>query len=63
MQLVFNVFDADRGGNLDRKETSKMIQSTIYGLTKLAGLPTPSKIRVTEFISELFKQIDEDGSG
>lgn len=60
---MFNVFDEDLGGTLDRKETSKLLQSSIYGLVKLAGLPLPSKIRVTEFITEIFKQIDEDGSG
>ena len=48
---------------MDRKETSKLLQSTIYGLTKLAGLPQPAKVRVTEYISDLFKYIDEDGSG
>ena len=25
IQLVFNVFDADLGGSLDRKETSKLL--------------------------------------
>lgn len=63
IQLVFNVFDADHGGTLDRKETSKMLQSSIFGLCKLAGLPSPSKIGVTEYISDMFKFIDEDGSG
>ena len=60
---MFNVFDSDLGGTLDRKETSKLLQCTIYGLTKLAGLPSPNKIRVTEYISDMFKYIDEDGSG
>ena len=63
IQVIFNVFDADYGGSLDRKETSKLLQCTIYGLSKLAGLPYPNKIRVTEYISDMFRYIDEDGSG
>ena len=63
IQIIFNVFDADFGGSLDRKETSKLLQCTIYGLSKLAGLPYPNKIRVTEYISDMFRFIDEDGSG
>ena len=63
IQLIFNLFDTDMGGNLDRKETAKLLQASIYGLCKLAGLPAPSKLRVTDYISEMFKYIDEDGSG
>lgn len=39
IRLVFNLFDVDGGGSLDRKEMSKCLQSTIYGLIKLADLP------------------------
>lgn len=41
IMLVFNVFDTDGGGSLDRKEVSKLLQATIYGLTKLAGIVVP----------------------
>ena len=50
IQVVFNVFDIDGGGELDRKECSKLMQASIYGLTKLAGLPSPQKARVSEYI-------------
>ena len=54
IQLVFNVFDLDHGGTLDRKEASKLVQATIFGLSKLAGLPTPVKSRVTEYIQNTY---------
>ena len=63
IQLVFNLFDEDNGGTLDRLETAKMLQASIYGLCKMAGLPSPAKLRVTGYISDIFKFIDEDGSG
>ena len=63
IQLVFNLFDLDGGGSLDRREISKLLQATIYGLTKLAGIPAPSKTKVTDYITEIFNEIDEDGSG
>ena len=63
INTIFNLFDEDASGILDRKEASKLIQCSIYGLTRLAGLPSPSKLIVTEYISDLFKHIDEDGSG
>ena len=54
IMLVFNVFDFDCGGTLDRKEASKLVQATIFGLSKLAGLPTPLKSRVTEYIQNTY---------
>ena len=57
------MFDRDNGGSLDRKECQKLLNCTIYGLTKLAGLPSPQKSRVTTFISDVFHEIDADGSG
>ena len=63
VQLIFNVFDVDGGGSLDRREVSKLLQATIYGLTKLAGIPSPPKTKVADFIANMFSEIDEDGSG
>ena len=63
IQLVFNLFDIDGGGSLDRKETSKLLQSTINGLTKLADIPPPNKTTVGHYITEVFYEVDEDGSG
>ena len=63
IHLVFNVFDLDGGGSLDRKETAKLLSATVFGLCKLAGLPSPTKLKVSEYISEMFKHIDADGSG
>ena len=40
-----------------------MLQASIYGLCKIAGLPSPSKLRVTGYVSDIFKFIDKDGSG
>lgn len=35
IQLVFNLFDTSGDNQLDRKEMSKLIQSTIYGMLKI----------------------------
>ena len=63
IQLVFNLFDASGDNQLDRKEMSKLIQSTIYGMIKICQLPIPPKPKVTEFIAYMFNVIDEDSSG
>lgn len=63
IKFIFNVFDADGGGTLDRKEASKLLTCTIYGLSKLAGLPSPNKMLVSEYVVDMFKYIDADGSG
>ena len=63
IRLIFNVFDTDGGGTLDRKEASKLISCTVYGMCKLAGLPMPNKQVISDYIQELFKYIDSDGSG
>ena len=54
IQLIFSVFDDDGGGSLDRKEATKLVQSTIYGLAKLAGLTLPAKTVVQDYIHDLF---------
>ena len=63
IKFIFNVFDADGGGTLDRKEASKLLTATIYGFSKLAGLPAPAKMLVAEYVASMFKYIDADGSG
>ena len=63
VKVVFSLFDSDGGGELDRKEFNKLMTSTIYGLARLAGLPIPTKPRVNEYLSEMLRHIDEDGSG
>ena len=63
IELVFSVFDDDGSKSLDRKETAKLLTSSIFGLAKITGLPVPSKMRVAEYIGELYKYIDADGSG
>lgn len=63
VRFIFNVFDVDGGGTLDRKEVTKLLTATIYGLTKLAGIPSPSKLKVSDYITEVFYEIDEDASG
>ena len=40
-----------------------MLMAGIYGLSRMAGLPTPSKLRVTGYISDILKFVDEDDSG
>ena len=50
IRLIFNVFDIDGGGTLDRKEASKLISCSIYGLCKLAGLPVPGQKVISAYI-------------
>lgn len=63
LQLVFNSFDVDGGGALDRRELSHFINSAIYGLCKIVGIKIPSKHTISTFISDQFMLVDEDGSG
>ena len=63
MRLVFDSFDIDSGGCLDRKELSQFINASIFGLCKICGIPEPSKLNVSKFISAQFVLVDSDGSG
>ena len=63
LRLVFDSFDIDSGGNLDRRELSQFISAAVYGLCKSLGLPTPSKLAVSKFTADQFAQVDNDGSG
>ena len=63
LALIFGSFDLDNGGQLDRRELSVFISAAIFGLCKVCGIPLPSKLGVSNFITEQFRIVDEDGSG
>lgn len=63
IQLIFSLFDVDASGELDKKEMSKLLNLSVYGLAKLAGLPLPPKTCVTDFINFVYLTVDEDKSG
>lgn len=63
LRLVFESFDIDSGGNLDRRELGQFINASIFGLCKVIGLPEPSKLTVSEFTSDQFSLVDKDGGG
>lgn len=39
VRLVFNSFDIDGGGALDRRELNQFINASIFGLCKAVGIP------------------------
>ena len=47
LRLVFDSFDVDGGGSMDRRELSQFISAAIYGLCKLIGIPQPTKWTVS----------------
>lgn len=42
IEATFAVFDLDNSKEIDRKELSMFIRSTIFGLCKLCGIPKPT---------------------
>ena len=63
LRLVFDSFDIDGGGSMDRRELSQFISAAIFGLSKAIGIPHPSKLAVSRFTSDQFVHVDKDGSG
>jgi Ca2+-binding EF-hand superfamily protein len=60
---VFVAFDIDDGGTIDRKELSKFLHSSIVGLCRLLGLPTPSSSGIQTYTYAVFAEVDGDNSG
>ena len=63
IRLLFDSFDLDHGGSLDRKELGQFIAAAIFGICKCCGIPEPNKMTVSQFVSAQFTLVDEDGSG
>lgn len=61
--MVFDSFDLDSGGALDRRELSQFISASIFGLCKAVGIPEPTKMQVSKFVSDQYHIVDNDGSG
>lgn len=63
LELVYHLFDLDSGGGIDRRELSIFISAALYGLCKTVGIPAPSKVVISKFISDQFAIVDADGNG
>ena len=49
LNIVFNSFDLDGGGVMDRRELSDFIRCCINGLCKAIGIKLPNKHQIAEF--------------
>jgi len=63
IKSIFCFFDLSGDGDLDRKELSIFVQSSIVGLCKTTGLPPPSVMGIQNYTVQVFQDIDNDGSG
>ena len=63
LELIYNLFDLDGGGGIDRRELSIFISAALYGLCKTVGIPAPSKLVISKFIADQFAIVDADGNG
>ena len=63
LRLVFDSFDVNGGGTLDRKELNVFVQCSLYGLCKIVGINVPSKLTISRFIGDNYRLVDSDGSG
>ena len=63
VELIYNLFDLDGGGEIDRRELSIFISAALYGLCKTVGIPPPSKLVISKFISDQFAIVDADSNG
>ena len=60
---LFKSFDIDDGGTIDRNELQTFLFSAIKGLCKLLDLTVPGDDRILKYTYQVFKEIDDDGSG
>ena len=63
IKCIFCFFDLSGDGDLDRKELSVFVQSSIVGLCKMVGLPPPSVMGIQNYTVQVFQDIDTDGGG
>ena len=63
LRLVFDSFDLDSNGVMDRRELNTFVQSAIAGICKVVGISVPSKLTISHFIGDNYKLVDADGSG
>ncbi len=59
---LFFAFDLDNSGSIEKKELLNLLQSAIFGLCKLVGIPCPHREDISQFSYYCFKQIDLDNS-
>ena len=54
IKAIFSFFDLSGDGDLDRKELSVFVQSSIVGLCKMTGLPAPSVMGIQNYTVQVF---------
>ncbi|KAM3132892.1 hypothetical protein pb186bvf_015040 [Paramecium bursaria] len=62
LEFVFNMFDFDKSGEIEKKELIMTLQTCIRALCKLVKI-TPPEVRILEYFSEkMFLDLDSDRS-
>jgi Ca2+-binding EF-hand superfamily protein len=54
IKTIFSFFDLDGNGDLERKELSVFVNSSIHGLCKTTGLPSPSAMGIQNYTVQVF---------
>ena len=54
IRCIFSFFDLDGDGDLGRKELSIFVESSIHGLCKMTGLPSPSVMGIQNYTVQVF---------
>ena len=55
---IFQAFDMDESGYIDKKELLTFLYNGIYGLCKLVNLPLPRREDIQQYSYVVFKMID-----
>ena len=63
IKSLYQIYDTDGSGEIDREELKVFLSSGILGLWKILGIPVPYETEIQNFAYDCFKQMDEDGSG
>ena len=60
---LYQIYDADGSGEIDRDELKTFLRSGILGLCKLLCIPIPYENEIQTFAYSCFRQMDADGGG
>ena len=60
---LFQSFDVDSGGTIDRSEFLRFVSVAILGLCKLLSLKPPSRNQIYDYAYKKYKEVDTNLSG
>lgn len=63
IRFLYQMYDDDGSGEIDRDELKVFLSSGVLGLCKLLDIPVPYENEVQNYAYSCFKQMDTDGSG